>query len=252
MHSLLESLGFGRKEVEVYLTILQNGKISATDIALKTGINRTTVYSVARELIKKGVIREDLGKKTRSFMALPPSELSALTEKEERRLDDRKRMIHNAIVQLEPLTKGLAFAAPKITFIEEENLERFLHKRNEEWANSIMDADGTWWGFQDHTFAEYYGKWIDWSWAQPFQRDMHLKLLTNESAVEKEFRKKKYERRLMKFWKHKQAFTGTLWVMGTYLVLIETAVKPRYLVEIHDAILANNMRSIFSVLWDSN
>jgi len=108
VHVLLETLGFSRKEVDVYLAVLQSGKVSASDVARKTGINRTTVYSVSKELMKKGVIREDLGKKTRYLVALSPSELTSLTEKEERRLLEKKRMIENAIVQLEPMTKSAA------------------------------------------------------------------------------------------------------------------------------------------------
>lgn len=246
---LLETLGFNRKEVDVYLAVLQSGKVSASDIARKTGINRTTVYSVSKELMKKGVIREDLGKKTRYLVALPPSELTSLTEKEERRLLEKKRMIENAIVQLEPLTKGAAFAIPKITFIEEENLEQYLHKRNEDWANSIVEHDGIWWGFQDHTLVEHYEGWINWSWAQPFQSTMHLQLLTNQSDIEQEMGKK-YERRKMKFWKQEPSFTGTLWINGDYLVLIFTHEHPHYLVEMHDKILSGNIRSVFKALWE--
>lgn len=250
VHILLEKLGFTRNEIEVYLAILRAGKTSATEIAKQTGVNRTTVYSVARELLKKGVIRQDLGKGRGYFFALPPAELHTILEREERRLTEKKHMIQNVVAQLEPLMKSARYSVPQIVFVEEDDLEPFLYKQNEKWARSIMEYDGIWWGFQDHTFVEHYHNWIEWSWKQPFQSTMHLRLLTNQSDIEAEMRKKKLERRLIKFWRGEVPFTGTMWVNGDYLILIVTNVHPHYLVEIHDRILASNMRTIFGALWN--
>ena len=61
INELLTQLGFGEKEIKVYLTLLQHGKLSPASLAKIVGLNRSTVYSVAKELKEKGVIAEDLG-----------------------------------------------------------------------------------------------------------------------------------------------------------------------------------------------
>ena len=75
LNQYLQQLGFGDKEIAIYLCIQENGKLSASDVARITKINRTTVYSVSKELIKKGVIQEDLGGSNRYYTALSPEEL---------------------------------------------------------------------------------------------------------------------------------------------------------------------------------
>jgi len=68
----LKKLGFSTKEVNIYLTILENGKISPANIADITKINRSTVYSIAKQLAKLGLISEDIGGSQRYFVAKPP------------------------------------------------------------------------------------------------------------------------------------------------------------------------------------
>jgi predicted transcriptional regulator len=232
----------------VYLAILESGKISPADLAERTRINRTTIYAVAKELLKKGVILEDTGKTT-YLLARPPQELSVLVEREEQALHARRQLVDKAITALKPLAKNTRYAIPKITFVEEQDIERHLHKRNEAWAHSITDDDGIWWGFQDHTFVEHYGDWIEWSWRQPFQSTMELQLLTNESAAESVIQKKVIARRHVKFWKNDNPFSATTWVCGQYVVMIVTKERPHSLIEIDNPILAANLRSVFRELW---
>ena len=72
VETLLQQLGFTANEIAVYLAVLENGKITPTDVAKRTGVNRTTVYSVAKELAKRGVMVVDLGGVNHYLVALPP------------------------------------------------------------------------------------------------------------------------------------------------------------------------------------
>ncbi len=105
-----------------------------------------------------------------------------------------------------------------------------------------------WWGFQDHTLVEQYKEWIDWFW-QRAPKNLHLRLLTNMSPIETEMATRSYTRRNMRFWKQGDMFTGTTWVTGDYMIMIVTNKHPHYLVEIHDAVFAQNMRALFQGIW---
>jgi sugar-specific transcriptional regulator TrmB len=74
-NELLNRLGFSDKEITVYTAILRYGKISPASLAKLTKLNRTTVYSVAKELIKQGVIAEDLGGPSLLLVAKSPQAL---------------------------------------------------------------------------------------------------------------------------------------------------------------------------------
>lgn len=249
VEQLLKQLGFGEKEIKVYLTVLEQGKTTPANVALLTGINRTTVYSIAKDLLEKGVIAEDIAGPKGYLVALPPTELKNLARKEERELQNKKVLIDQVAAELQNYTKNTKYTVPKISFIYEEDLENFLYKQSPIWNQSILSHDGIWWGFQDPTFVHFYQKWIDWYWNESAPKDLSLKLLSNDTQHEKQVAEKGYDRRLIKFWTKGNNFTATTWVCGDYLIMVTTNQHPHSLVQIHDATLAHNMREMFKNSW---
>ncbi|NQS90476.1 hypothetical protein HQ584_11890 [Patescibacteria group bacterium] len=244
---LLKQLGFKEKEIAVYVTVLQKGKVSPAEVAKTTGINRTTVYSVAKDLIKRGVISEDLSSPARYLVALP---LDELKQEEERKLEKNKDTLNKAIKELSVLSKDARYTVPKIVFIDGKNLEKYIYKQSKTWSDSIMKRDGTWWGFHDVSYVEHYEKAIDWYWANIAPKGLSLKLLTNDSPIEKKMNKKKYaSKRQFKILTDAKKFTASTWVCGDYVIMIVTNQKPHYLVEIYDATFAHNTREVFKNIW---
>lgn len=249
VNDFLKQLGFGDKEAIVYLAVLEQGKATPANIARLTGINRTTVYALAKELVKKRVITEDIAGSQGYLVALPPDDLKGIIQKEERDLENKKTLVEQAIKELRTSVKDTKYSIPKINFIYEEDIESFLYKQAPVWNDSMLKSDGIWWGFQDPSLVEHYQKWIDWYWKESAPKKLVLRLLTNRSETETEMAKRGYERRLMKFWSGGNKLTGTVWVTGDYLVMIVTDRRPHYLVQIYDATLAHNMREMFKSLW---
>jgi len=252
INKILKDLGFSEKEIEVYLAVLQEGKTTPAKVAKLTGINRSTIYSICKDLVTKQVISEDLAGKQSYIVALPPEELKNLAKIEELNLENKKILIEQAIDGLKDVTKNTKYSIPKITFIYEEDLENFLYRQSPEWNASIMSRDGVWWGFQDTNFLKSYSAWIDWFWKECTDKNLTLKILTNESSLENDMKKKNYDKRLVKFWGKEGDFTATTWVNGDYLIMIKTDVKPFYLVQIYDQTLAHNMRQIFKSIFEEN
>lgn len=246
----LNNLGFTDKEVTVYLALLRNGKSNPATLAKLTGINRTTVYSVAKELINRGVITEDLGSKKSELLALPPTELVVLAQREERQLAEKRRAIDAAIKELEIVAQQTKYSIPKITFVEEDGIEPYLRQRTPEWNRSLKEVNPTWWGFQDDTFVKHYGDWISWYWEQAADPAIDLKLLSTETDIEKAMQAKGYTNRKIRFWDGLN-IDATTWINGDYVVMIVTNQRPHYLVEIHDATLARNQRAVFQRIWRS-
>lgn len=250
LRTILRDIGLSEKESVIYLTVMEQGKITPADLARLTGINRTTVYAVAKELQKKGMISEEHGTTT-YLVANPPDELHTLLTREREQLRRKEHLVKSAITELEPLMKGMRYAVPRLTFVDESQLTAHLYAQTEKWAHSTMQYDGIWYGFQDHSFLEpvIYNEWIDWTWKQSCMKDMHVRLLTNLADVELSVQRRGYERRHMKFWKDGE-LTSTLWINGDYLVMIVSRTHPHYLVEIEDRLLAHNMREMFKRLWE--
>jgi len=248
----LKKLGFTDKEIQVYLTILENGKIAPAIISSITKIKRPTVYAVGKELLKKGVITEDVEGPGSYFVALPPDCLTEAIMKEEQSISEKKKAIKELLPELANIPRSKSYSVPKMRFIDEYNALDFFRKQTPVWEQSMIQTKNpTWWGFQDHTFVEDkgYREWIEWYWTRA-PKEIDLKLISNDSEVEKEMQEKKFEHRMIKFWKKDFNFTATNWILGDYVILVMTKQRPHYIVEIHDAVYAENMRQVFRNLWN--
>jgi sugar-specific transcriptional regulator TrmB len=249
LEKALKELGLNDKEIEVYLTILKHGKLKPADVAKQININRTTVYSVAKELIKKGLIFEDLGSPAHYLVANDPKDILRLIDKEEESLFHKKELAGRAIKELSQLALSAELPIPRIRFIEEKLLEKFLYDQTDKWNDSVKKYDDMWWGFQDRDFAENYKSWIVNYWKIPSSQKVGGRLLTNQFLAETEIRKRSSSSRITKYWDQPENFTGTLWIVGDYIIMIVSKDNPHYLVEIYDKVLAHNLREVFKQLW---
>lgn len=250
MKEKLLKIGLNQTEIDIYLTLLEHSRLTPANISKITGINRTTVYAATSELLKKGVIEEDLSGKTKYYISLPPERLKDYTKRKISELKKQESIIHSLIPELELLPKSETYSIPKVQFIEGKDIEDFLYKKTPVWEQSMRDInEKTWWGFQDHTFVEdeKYLKWIIWYWKQS-AGDIDLKLFTNQSEIEEEMKAKNLPERQMKLWSGDN-FTSTQLVMGEYVVSIVTREKNHYLVQIRDRVLANSIRNLTKRLW---
>lgn len=245
----LEKLGLSIKEKQVYKLILETGKIAPAFISRKTGINRTTVYSVANELKARGLIVEDLGGKTLYYLPAGDMEIEKVLEHDKRKFAEKEQGLHELKETLKMIPQSTTFSVPKIRFIAEDDLEKYLYDATPRWIQSNLANDPTWWGFQDHTFVEKFKDWIVWFWKNA-PAEVNLKMFSNDSDIESQMKNEKINRRQIRFWNSDDGITGTQWIIGSYIVLIVTAQKPFYLVEIHDSVMAHNMREVFKKLWE--
>jgi len=248
MQELLEQLGLNKTEIEVYLKIVELGKTTPSRVARLTNINRTTVYSAASELVKAGIIEEDIGGKS-LYLTARPEGLREIIERGKRELEKKQRVVQKAVEELSQVASRSHYSVPKIRFVEDRDFEDYLYKQLPIWNKNMIKVDTTWWGFHDHSFPEHYSEWIEHYWdVSPEAID--LKSWSNESETEAKMAQKGYERRHVKHWNKDTEFNGTVWIVGDYVLLLQTRERPHYMTEINDKILAHNMREYFKNTWE--
>ncbi len=246
----LKKIGFNNKEVEIYLEILRLGRATPAQIAKNTGINRTTIYSSYKNLIKKRVLVEDLGHKYTYLVALPPDNLHNILEQQKKHLGEEEKLINQALQELSDLPMNTQFSVPKIRFIEELDLEDYLYKQTDKWNKSTKQYDNTWWGFQDNTFIDHYKKWTLDYWIKfKSSRGILERVISNQSETEKQMTTKLIKGREVKFWKKSLSFSSSFWIGGDYIIMIYTQNRPFYLIEIYNPVMAYNLREFFKNLW---
>jgi DNA-binding MarR family transcriptional regulator len=246
--ALLSSLGFSAQEIRVYQGVHKLGRATPVALAKVARLKRTTAYSIARSLVEKGFLTEDVTRRPRIFTAATPTEVLALAQADKKRLAERERALESLADELKKSAATAAYPVPTVRFVPEEKLEDFLYAQKEVWDENLLATEPTWWGFQDHTFVEEYGEWISWYWDR-MPEGMDLNLLSNRAEVEVKFGPKYASSRHIKFWGEAANFQSTLWAIGDYLVMINTRTRPFYLVEIHDKLMAHDQREVFRNLW---
>lgn len=249
----LEKLGLNEKDIEVYLALLKNGKAKPSELAKITKLNRSTLYSVAKNLLSKGIIAEDVSGNILYYSPLPPEKLENILNQAKREIKEKEKLLKSTITELNMLGASNIHSIPKIRLIEEDNLEKYLFDNTEKWERAIASSDGFWWGYQDHSFADLFEKWIEYTWQISSEKNLTFKpqFFGNKTSAEIRL-KRRYpkEVRDMKYLDDTD-FTANTWVCGDYLVLIVTRQHPFYLIEIHDQMIAHNTREVFKKLWNT-
>ncbi|MCB9808907.1 hypothetical protein H6776_00720 [Candidatus Nomurabacteria bacterium] len=244
----LKKLGLNEKEVKIYLTILEQEKISAHRIAKLTNINRTTVYSVLKGLISLGIVDEDLGAATRYYMVSNIHDLRKIYNREESALNQKKILIDSLISELSDIPKSKNYSVPKIKFYDEIRLEDALYSQMKKWNESgIKINEPSWWGFEEASWVNIFPQWRKNYW-ESAPKTIIARFLTNDKFKTKQ---EEYTERQVRYIPSKNHnFTCTQAIIGDYVVFIMTSEKPYYMIEIHDRVIAHNMREVFKLLWE--
>jgi sugar-specific transcriptional regulator TrmB len=253
IQQILKKIGLNDKEIKVYLALLKNGPTKPSVLASHTQLNRATLYNIAQSLISKGIIASDLSGKSLIFAPLPPNDLEKILAVNKRELKEKEALIKEAVSELNLITSSHKYPVPKIRFIEENNLEKFLFDNLEKWQNDIIATDGVWWGYQDHTFPDNFEKWLDQTWKtkQSKANNYYARVFINDAEIEKKLQRKYINPKRQVKYLVGTNFTANTWVCGNYLIMIMTQQHPFYLIEIHDQLLARNTGEIFKKLWQS-
>jgi sugar-specific transcriptional regulator TrmB len=254
INQTLRSLGLNDKEIQVYVTLLKNGKTKPAVLANLSKLKRASLYHIAKGLLAKGLIAEDFAGKTLQFVPLPPESLGKIIEQSKRELAEKQAIIKRAINEISLISAEKSYPVPKIRFIEENNLEKFLFDNLVKWQKAIIESDGIWWGFQDHSFVENFEKWISESWKTAESKNSNYKaqVFTNASEIETKIKNIYPRQKRNVSFLQDLDFTATVWVCGDYLITISTRQAPFYLIEINDQLLAQNMKAVFKKLWTNS
>lgn len=247
LHGLLQKLGLSKKEVEVYSALLEYGKTTPARLSKATNINRSTVYVVLEKLKEKRLIIEDISTKTLYFSPSSPEEVEDMFYHQQEELKKKKKIAAKLAEELEIFPKSKKYSVPKIRFVEEGDVGDFLYEQIDKWDKSSKAIDHACWGFQDKSFVKQYQPWIKWVSGK---YRMKINLVSNKSNLEEKLKKEYAHERNIKYWNDELDFSASTWVMGDYLMMIITRQKPFYLVEIHDGVLAHNMRQVFKKIWN--
>jgi sugar-specific transcriptional regulator TrmB len=103
---ILESAGFTKGEVSVYLSLLGLGETTTGAVIKKSGITGSKVYEILDRLIKKGLVSYIIRGKTKYFQTSSPKRLLDYIDEKAMEIKQQKTEIENIIPSLESMQKS--------------------------------------------------------------------------------------------------------------------------------------------------
>lgn len=139
-HEQLIKLGFSQKEAGVYLALLELGPSTATEIARKAGINRTTSYDILESLVGDGLLNLTGEAKIQKYSAESPEKVIKFLENKIKQAENRLNEAQMLLPQL--LSIFTTKEKPKIKFYEgvegmKEAFENTLNAEGEILAYAV-------------------------------------------------------------------------------------------------------------------
>lgn len=123
--SLLEGFGLTEKETTIFLVLLRFGSQPTSMIAKRSDLNRSTVFLLLKDLVKKGLVNSQHQQGVQYFSAVPPRYLNSLLEKKRAEIEHLEQDLEKSLPLLEALQNS-ASMKPKIRFFEGQEAMRTL------------------------------------------------------------------------------------------------------------------------------
>lgn len=247
---LLLEAGLDNNEIAIYLTLLERGELSYTQLARISKVKRTTCYAVIARLKQYNLVVENFGSPIVLVRAEPPSHLVSFLDKEQAQIFKRIELAKRAAQEISKNITPQQFTEPKLTYIPEDKIEDFLYKRTDEWDSSAHKHDSIIWGFEASAFEKQFGNYIAWYWERPAAQHMRIKFFGDDphgrSPGTNPDGKSEF-----KYLGGTMNFQTNIWVYGDYILILSLQKTPHYIIEVHEPLLATNLRQFFQGLWNT-
>ncbi|MGV8151093.1 MAG: TrmB family transcriptional regulator [Candidatus Woesearchaeota archaeon] len=100
---LLEQFGLSHKEAELYITLLELGAATSSDLIKRTGYYSKTTYEILNKLIKQGLASYVIKSNIKYFAATNPERFIGIVNEEKIRLQNKEDNIKKILPDLKSL-----------------------------------------------------------------------------------------------------------------------------------------------------
>lgn len=234
----LKQSGLSENEVKVYLANLELGQATVQELARKSGVKRTTIYTVIEGLKQKGLVAETKKGAKTFFAAENPKTLVQFSLKQHQQLK-------NILPELESIY-NISDVKPKVRFYEGKEgyvsvYENILKDKPKELL-VIASYDN----FHRHLDPKYEEDWIK----RRIERKIKLRWLDFETKTTKAMQKEgKKVLREIRFLPKDFPFTSTMFIYSNKVVIVSGRQKDFMAVVVENSEFYQMFKQLFETLW---
>lgn len=243
----LTFLGLSAKEQLLYMTLLESGTVSASELAKLTSQNRTLVYSYLGQLKQKGLILEIVHNNKKFFQATNPESLLQLTLNKMNQLKKIERNLPKIIEQLKIRVKVKKF--------ENKTVKKFYYGLTGMRAlvNEIVSMEGDLYFLgSTKNFHKYFSPELAHKlYTKPRRKKLRTDyLITDWDDVEiKRFYEESGIFTKIRFLPVNYEPNGGLVILNNKIIIVQYSPQP-YATIVEDESLASLIKLAFISLWE--
>lgn len=243
----LQTIGLTQTEATIYTWLLRFGAAKPSEIAEANRLKRPTVYSAIGELQKKGALIIEGGDRNTRATAQPPHVLQSMVEQEARNVQEKKRAMQRVIDQLLAENDSEEYVQ-RDQFREIDDLTTHLTHRVERlMSNENIDAVMGWAYADTRTAIPFITIVQDVAAAT----DLNVPINILSSHNDHQNKEIIHEPPLhIKTWTGPQLFATNSLIIGHTAIYVYKKTGVYHTTEIADTIIVQQMKSVWSVLWN--
>ena len=234
IQEILQGIWLDKNEAKIYLAVLELWKSWVSEIAKKSWVKRTTIYSYINPLLEKDYIKRSILWKREYFVANKPEQLlKSITEK-------RKKMIES--IPLLEWIYNQHSPNPQLEFYEDKNQIKKLY---EEILSSWLEINTF---FSPEKFYEtFWGKFDIKLWElEKLSWWKSRELIRNDSTAKKfTIINNNTNSKLLP-----ESFKFDVDVLLLWNTIVMVSFEPLYAIKLKNKALTDFQRNIFNYFWD--
>jgi len=255
LENQLKSLGLTDHEANIYSTLLSNSPASATLIAQKCHLSRSSVYTSLNSLIGKGLVGTSYKNEVKQFVLEDIEALHQIVKNEEIILEKKKNTLADISLSIKALQQGDINIPEVIVFEGQTGLKKiYTSMLRQAPANETMLIVRDEFVWQENWQFVFKNDWHDKVKHLRQEKNIKTKLLINNSALEKT-KSTYYKSRKALAYKYlsgqDKVNNFAMYIVGDTVSILSTENSNPVGIKIANKHLANNYKALFNRLWDS-
>jgi len=256
LENQLKSLGLTDHEANIYSTLLSNSPASATLIAKKCNLSRSSVYTSLSSLISKGLVGTSYKNEVKQFVIEDIDALHQMVKNEEAVLEKKKNTLNDISLSIKALQQGDINIPEVIVFEGQTGLKKIytsmLHQAQPNETMMIVRDEFVW---QENWQFVFKNDWHGKVKRLRQEKNVKTKLLINNSALEKTKSNYYKSRKALdyKYLSGKDKVNNfAMYIIGDTVSILSTENSNPVGIKIVNKHLADNYKALFNGLWNNS
>jgi sugar-specific transcriptional regulator TrmB len=238
----LQTLGLNQKEATIYLSLLENGEMSVSDLAKSVKMQRTSLYDLLPPLVSSGLVVQ-VPHAVKRYAAAAPDSIPLLLEAQAKQLEHLAGEARGLVPELQRASIQ-ASAKPSITIHEGEQGIKKLYDitlKCKSFIRSFLTAD---------TLEEFDSEYARDYFRRRAKKGINIRGILNNSELSRGYQKKskQFLREIHLVPQEKMDIVPEVYIYDDTIAIF--SLKEKIGVEIHSKDIAHAFQKLYDLAWE--